>query len=314
MPRRVKLSDHSGKLTSFQEEMPNLVNMRPALLKVPKAPSDSFSVRQDRSTLVNNRWHYHPELELIYFHRGCGTQFVGDNIKRFSAGDLVLVGPNLPHFWRFDQPDSGERLPYSTVVHFRDDCWGRYFLDLPETVALKRLVEKARRGLYVAGRKDREKMAAAMDQIRLAQGLDRLLSLLQCLNALAAVRTHPLSSLGYQPGFSEGEHERMNAIYDYTFQHFRGPVYLEQVAAVAQLVPNSFCRYFKSRTGKTYSQFINEIRVGHACKLLIDGTRSVKQVCFDSGFSNFTSFHETFKRLTGKAPGKYREEYVYSAA
>lgn len=284
--------------------------MRPELLKVPRRPDDSFSVRRDLSNQVNNRWHYHVELELIRFHRGSGTQFVGDNIKRFDAGDIVLVGSNLPHFWRYDHPDPEADAPYSTVIHFREDLWGQSFIDLPEVRAVKGLLDKAGRGILVQGKREQQRLGDLIDKIPAAEGLDRLLRLLGVLSELASTRTLPLSSMGFQPAFSEGESERMNAIYDFTLQRFADNIYLEEVSRVAQLVPNSFCRYFKAKTGKTYSQFVTEIRVGHACKLLIEGKDSIKQVCYASGFNNFTSFNAAFKRTTGKVPQAYQKEFM----
>ena len=140
-------------------------------------------------------------------------------------------------------------------------------------------------------------------KIRLADGVSRITALIECLSAFAASDSlQLLSSIGFRPDFSESENDRINAIYDYTFRHFTEKIYLDQVAVIAGLVPNSFCRYFKSRTGKTYTQFLTEIRIGHACKLLLDNRMSIKQLCFESGFSNFTSFHKNFRLITGKTP------------
>jgi AraC-like DNA-binding protein len=288
--------------------------MRPELLKVPKRPNDSFSVRQDLSNQVNNRWHYHVELELILFHKGSGTQFVGDNIKRFDAGDIVLVGSNLPHFWRYDQSGEEGDAPYSTVIHFREDLWGEAFLELPETRSIKALLDKSQRGILVTGKKEQQRLGELISAIHQSEGLDRLLHLLRALSEFASCKgLHLLSSIGFQPGFSDGEHERINAIYDFTFQHFKRNIYLEEVSRVAQLVPNSFCRYFRFKTGKTYSQFVTEIRVGHACKLLMDNKISIKQVCFECGFNNFTSFNQSFKKITGKVPQAYQREVLGQA-
>lgn len=285
--------------------------MRAELLKVPRKPDDSFSVRQDLSNQVNNRWHYHVELELIHFHRGSGTQFVGDNIKRFEAGDIVLVGPNLPHFWRYDHPDPEADTPYSTVIHFREDLWGTTFLNLPEVRSIRTLLDKAGRGILVQGKREQQRLGNLIAQVRASEGLDRLLRLLGVLSELAtSPRPYLLSSFGYRPTFSEGESERINAIYDFTLQHFPDNIYLEDVSRVVRLVPNSFCRYFKAKTGKTYSQFVTEIRVGHACKLLLEGKDSIKEVCYASGFNNFTSFNAAFRRITGATPQAYQKAFM----
>jgi len=300
--------------------------MKPKLLKVPKTPAHSFSVREDRDPFINNRWHYHAEVELIFFHQGSGTQFVGDHIKRFQPGDIILVGSNLPHYWRYDDVHFNETKPqpvHSTVIHFSENFWGDTFLELPETKPIRSLLEKARRGILVHAR-EKEKIPAPIEKIpapignipahiekiRIADGAGRITALIECLAAFAASDSlQLLSSIGFRPDFSESENNRINAIYDYTFRHFTQNIYLDQVAAIAGLVPNSFCRYFKSRTGKTYTQFLNEIRIGHACKLLLDNRISIKQLCFESGFSNFTSFHKNFRLITGKTPQSYLKEH-----
>jgi AraC-like DNA-binding protein len=286
--------------------------MKPKLLKVPRTPTHSFSVRDDRDPFINNRWHYHSEVELIIFHQGSGTQFVGDHIKRFHPGDIILVGSNLPHYWRYDDNHfklENKRPVHSTVIHFSENFWGDAFLDLPETRQIRGLFERARRGILVHAREEQH-IASLITGIGHTEGVARVVALLECLSAFAASpRLQLLSSIGFRPDFSESENDRINAIYDYTFMHFTRNIYLGQVAAVAGLVPNSFCRYFKSRTGKTYTQFLTEIRIGHACKLLLDNRISIKQLCFESGFNNFTCFHKNFKVITGTTPQLYQREH-----
>jgi AraC-like DNA-binding protein len=286
--------------------------MKPKLLKVPRTPSHSFSVREDRDPFINNRWHYHPEVELIIFHQGSGTQFVGDHIKRFQPGDVILVGSNLPHYWRYDDAYFGEdtqRPVHSTVIHFSENFWGEAFLHLPETKPLRSLFEKARRGILINAREE-DTIPVLIGNIRSSEGMGRIIALIECLSAFAASSHHQLlSSIGFRPDFSEQESHRINAIYDYSFRHFTRKISLDEVAAVAGLVPNSFCRYFRSRTGKTYTQFLTELRVGHACKLLLDNRVSIKQLCYESGFNNFTCFHKNFKELTGKTPQLYQREH-----
>jgi AraC-like DNA-binding protein len=289
--------------------------MKPKLLKVATVPDHSFSVRQDIYPYINNRWHYHEELELIKIHSGSGTQFIGDNIKRFDAGDIVLVGSNLPHYWKFDDvyfKKKSSVKALSTVIHFFENFWGDRFINLPETKPLKTIIEKAKRGILVTG-KEAVKIGALIDKINTTEGLTRLLTLIECLYALSASKNIMLlSSMGFNVDFSDTENERINAIYNYTLSRFTSEIYLEEIAAIAGMVPNSFCRYFKSRTGKTYSQFITELRIGHACRLLIENKFSIKQLCFESGFNNFSCFHKKFRAVTGKSPQKYQQEYIHS--
>ena len=287
--------------------------MRPQLLKVSKGPRHSFSVRQDLVPHVNNRWHYHPEVELIHFKKGEGTQFIGDSIKRFKSGDIVLVGAHLPHYWRFDDvyfEENSKAHADVRVAHFCENFWGDQFLYLPENVNIKLILERARHGLQVTG-KTKQRVAELLEKLLHSDGAGRITLLIEALDAIAGCKQlTSLSSIGFKHDFVESENDRINAIYDYSLVNFKRKIQLEEIASVANISPNSFCRYFKSRTRKTYSQFLIEIRVGHACKLLIENNLSIKQLCYESGFNNFTSFHKYFKIITGKSPLNYQKEFM----
>jgi len=286
--------------------------MRPQLLKVLKGPDRSFSVRRDLFP-INNRWHYHTEVELIHIKKGEGTQFIGDSIKRFKAGDVILVGSNLPHYWRFDDiyyEENTKAVADIRVAHFTENFWGDQFLNLPENLNLKTVLEKARRGLQVTG-KTKQRVAELLENLQEADGPQRIVLLIGALDAIAnAKQLVPLSSIGFKPDLVDNEKDRINAIYEYSIKNFKRKIQLEEIAEVANISPNSFCRYFKSRTRKTYSQFLIELRVGHACKLLIENNQCIKRLCYESGFNNFTSFHKYFKMITGKSPLVYQKEFV----
>lgn len=287
--------------------------MKPQLLKVSTGPAHSFSVRQDLVPHVNNKWHYHPEVELVHFKNGSGTQFIGDNIQPFKSGDVVLVGAHLPHYWRFNDTwyeEDGHTSADTRVVHFCENFWGDHFLLLPENTHIRTLLEKARHGIQVTG-EARQHVAALMERLLHAEGTERIIYLMEALFAIAHCKElAPLSSIGFKPVVSESENDRINAIYEYSLTHFKRKIQLEEIAGVANISPNSFCRYFKARTRKTYSKFLIEIRVGHACKLLIENKLSIKQLCYESGFNNFACFHKYFKDITGKSPLKYQREFV----
>ncbi|HEV8271073.1 MAG TPA: AraC family transcriptional regulator [Chitinophagaceae bacterium] len=286
--------------------------MRPQLLKVSKDPQHSFSVRQDLVPYINNRWHYHAEIELIHFKKGEGTQFIGDSIKQFKAGDVVLVGSNLPHYWRFDDIYFEEDALVTAdvrVAHFCQDFWGSQFLELPENTHIKTILDKAKRGLQVTG-KTREKVAGLLDSLLQATDNQRIILLIEALNMITNCdQLETLSSIGFKYDIKD-EKDRISAIYEYSMKNFKRPIQLEEIAGVANISPNSFCRYFKSRTRKTYSQFLIELRVGYACKLLIENNLSIKQLCYESGFNNFTSFHKYFKMITSKSPLTYQREFM----
>ena len=287
--------------------------MKPQLLKVSTGPSRSFSVRRDTVPYANNRWHYHREVELIHFEKGSGTQFIGDSVYRFSSGDVILVGSNLPHYWSFDSSyldRDATRVADVRVAHFNDDFWGADFLNLPENTSIRQLLTDAKQGIAVHGAA-RTAVQRLLAELLETEGAKRIILLIEALTTIADTKDRALlSSVGFSPQRQHGENDRINNIYDFALQHFRQRISLDEIAEVAGMSSNAFCRYFKSRTGKTFSQFLIEIRVGHACKLLIENDLSVKEICYDAGFRNFAGFHKYFKQITGKSPLNYRRAYL----
>ncbi len=287
--------------------------MKPQLLKVSRDLAYSYSSRRDNMPDINNRWHFHPELELIYFKKGDGTQFIGDNISPFNSGDVMLLGANLPHYWRFDEryfDTEGTTTVDVCVIHFDERFWGDTLLSLPESKRVRCTLEQAVRGIHLSGHEARP-VGLLLEQIINADGIRKITLLLEVLDMIGATDGKTLlASLGFTHNFQEAEKDRIHDIYNYALTHFKKKITLAEIAAVANISPNSFCKYFKSRSRKTFSLFLNEIRVGHACKLLIEDQLPVKEICYESGFYNFASFHQYFKQITGKSPLGYQKSFV----
>lgn len=286
--------------------------MKPQFLKVFKDLTHSFNARVVTRPDINNHWHYHPEFELIYFKSGFGTQFVGDNISSFKAGDIVLLGANLPHYWQFDQcyfdKENGTQVDVC-VVQFNETFWGDTFLNLPENLDIKSTLQTAKRGIKISGEIS-DTVGKLIERIITSEGSRKIMSLMEVLLSIGdSKQSYLLASIGFQHNFQEAEKDRINAIYHYTIDNFKKKISLEEISEVANMSSNSFCKFFKSRSHKTYSQFINEIRVGYACKLLIENNLHVKEVCYESGFNNFASFHKFFKAITGKSPLNYQKSF-----
>lgn len=284
--------------------------MRAKQLFVRRPLEKSFSVRQDGVRNTNSWWHFHSEIELIGFHQGSGLQFVGDSITRFQTGDVVMVGPNIPHCWRYDEVTASDGImePYSTAVHFHPDILGEVFMELPEMADLNQLIEQSTRGLLLR----REGAKCVLDQLvtlNKAEGVYRLIMLLQCLATFSDVqhKVQPLSSVGFDYQIDRTDEDRINKIYSYSFARLGQPIMLEDVADLVGLSRTSFCRFFKQRTGRTYIQFLTEIRIGYVCRQLVEKPqRSVKELCYASGFRNFSSFHDSFRQITGMSPKMYQ--------
>jgi AraC-like DNA-binding protein len=257
--------------------------VKPLLLKVPKGLQKSFSIRQDVVLYFYNRWHYHPELELIHIEQGSGTQFVGDNIQNFQSGDLLLIGPNLPHYWRCDEKyfqRESKLYAQATVVHFSEDIFGKAFLELPENKAISELLFKAKLGMKLSG-EGTEKVKELLRNLLNQTSGNPVISLLQILETLAQCsEVKLLSNTQYQHEYDQYDTDRINQIYQYSISHFQKKISIEEISEVANISLHSFCRYFKSRSRKTYSQFLLELRIGHACKLLSETKLPVAQVCF----------------------------------
>ena len=286
--------------------------MKPQLLKVPVSTESSFSVRQDVVPHFYNRWHYHPEVELLHIEQGSGTQFVGDSIQNFKEGDVLIIGANLPHYWRCDKAYFENRqglFAKATVIHFRENFWGDSFLKLPENRSLLNLMGKTRQGIRFRGETN-EAIKKLLARMLTETGPSRIITLLQILTLGASASEFDLlSTMDYPSHFDEADTDRINQIYAYSIANFQRKITLEEIAAVANMSTNSFCRYFKVRSRKSYSQFLLELRVRHACKLLIEGSLSVGQVCYESGFNQFSGFNKYFKQITGKSPMQYQRTF-----
>ena len=287
--------------------------MKPQLLKISKDQVNSFSARKDVMPDINNRWHYHPEVELIYFKNGSGTQFIGDSISPFLTGDVVLVGANLPHFWQFDNSYFSGQEDISAdinVIHFNENFLGESFLALPENQVIKALLEKSKHGIQIR-QTSGTSIGGLIESIINTDGPRRIMLLLEILTSIYECQEYNLlSSLGFRNDFQASEKDRINKIYNYLIENFKKEISLKEIAAVGNISPNSFCKFFKSRSRKTYTQFIREIRIGHACKLLIDNNLNIKEICYESGFNNFSSFHKHFKLIKGKTPLEYQKNFL----
>jgi AraC-like DNA-binding protein len=286
--------------------------MKPILRKVDSG-NNSFSIREDIYPFLYNHWHYHPEIELTYIRKSTGLRLVGDSMAPFEDGDLVLLGSNLPHMWRSDSIYF-QNIPTLTIeaiaIHFREDFWGNAFMQLPELRQIKEMLDIAKRGLKILG-ETREKVIAAMEQNLHASGSTRIEFLLGILDTISRSGEYTLlSSPGFNKTYDLTTTDKINVIYTYTFNNFKKNISIKDAAEAANLSPNSFCRYFKTRTLKTYWQFLLEIRIGYACKLLIENKESISQICYECGFNNLSNFNRQFKALLKITPLQYAKTYT----
>jgi len=280
---------------------------------VPKSEQCSFALREFQLPAFASPWHFHPEIELAYIVQSRGRRFVGDDLAPFAAGDLVLVGANLPHFWHNDPSDGGRKtLAHSVVIQFREDCFGPDFFALPELTGVQRLLRASGRGLQFTGR-TRDAVATLMLEMRTHTGLEQAIDFLNVLRLLSrAPEPRVLSSAGFVPCLDERAGERINRAYHYVFTHFADRFSYEDVALKAGMSLSAFCHYFKRVTGRTLSDFVKEVRVGHARRLLIETSGTVAEVAYASGFESLSNFNRQFRELTGLNPREYRRRFPHA--
>jgi AraC-like DNA-binding protein len=286
--------------------------MHPILEKVSTDSSNSFALKEEVLPYIKIGWHFHPEYELTLFTESTGKRFIGDHTDNFCPGDLLLLGPHLPHYMRNDaiyyQNDPNLRIR-AIVVHFSKDFIGEKFFEIPEMIAVKKLLQNASRGIQIFG-ETQKKIAPMMESLLLLSGYPRLMCLLDILQCIAHSEERKLlSSLGYQNSFSHNDAERINSVFDYLLQRFTEEISLSAVAAHIHMNTSAFCKFFKNRTGKTFSHILNEIRIGHACKLFIEEGLSVSQVCYSCGYNSLSYFNRKFKTITKYSPMEYRKRF-----
>lgn len=269
---------------------------------------NSFHIRQDSYPRNHNSWHYHEELEFIWVYKGTGTLFIGDCIENFAAGDVALIGPNLPHYWLFENltNDQPEESIDCIVAHFTKDFAGPDFFNLPELNLLKDLLQHSEKGLIIKGNAP-STLDINFKSLLTTDGVQKFTRLLEALAQYAKLPYKKLVSDNYAILNHSNDERRMNDVMDYVRKYYKGKIELSKLANQAKMTKNSFCRYFKYKTGKTPIQFVSEIRVAHACRLLKNTNLSLKEICYDSGFNNFVSFHKTFKEQLALTPTQYRK-------
>lgn len=255
-------------------------------------------------------WHYHPELELNVIHESTGTAFVGDSIERFEPGDVVLVGKNLPHLWLNDEiyfEKDANLVTRAHIIHFFDNFAGGLF-QIPEMADINKLIERAKLGIKFNGRGNSviiEKIAAMID----CTGFRQIMLFIEVLKLLSAHKKYKvLSSLGYTESLTGVNKDRLLPVYEYVINNFKTDIALDTVAGLANMNASSFSRYFTSIHRKTFTQFLNEIRIGCACKLLISD-KHVAAACYQSGFNNISNFNRQFKAIKKITPSDYIRLY-----
>ncbi len=282
--------------------------MKPLVEKLPLSENTSFLARTFRTPEFEVPWHQHIEYELILCREGEGTCYIGNYIGDFKPGDIFFLGSNLPH--TFQKTDK-DQVTSALVVQFKEDFWGTHFMQLPESRQLKKLFAVAMHGLKMNDR-CRQRLIPVLNQLEQAKGFQRIILLCQGLLAIAVGEQYSTLSTQEVQAFKSKNKERIDKILQYTIDHFQEPVSLQEVSKNVSMSIPAFCTYFKKCTKKTYIDFLNEVRIGYACRQLMDTQSNIASICYDSGFNTLANFNKQFLKVKAITPSAYRKTFMGS--
>lgn len=273
----------------------------------------AFVIRELIAPCFDVNWHFHSEYQLFTVLKGRGTRFIGDHMQAFKEGDMVFTGPNLPHLWRSDNSyfDSKNGLEtHGIVIYFPDDFLGNSVFAMDEFAEIAQVLQKSDRGIEITG-KTNQAIRLMMQELIAMKGGQSIIQLLQILNRMVdSADCLPITQAGYINLNKESETDRMGQVYEFVMKNFKEKITLEEVSEIANLSVSAFSRYFKTRVNKSFSDFLSEVRISHACKLLHEEEMNISEISFECGFFTLSNFNKQFKERTGKTPLAYKKDYL----
>ena len=271
-------------------------------------PNKQSFISRKLPLAANPRIHSHKNFELNYITSGTGRRIVGDNISGFKKGDLVLLGPNLPHCWEVLDSEKGVN-PSCITTYFSEGIITSDFFKMPELEKVVDLLKQSNTGIRFKVNNG-SKIKEILEEMTECRGLEYYIGLLKIFNILikAEEREKLSNPMNQSPIFSKNL-EKINKVYEYVFQNIQEGIKLEEASAVLNMAPSSFCRFFKKKTNVTFMEYVKSVRIGIAAKLLAETDKQITQICFESGYNNLANFNHYFKRSLGQTPSDYRKSF-----
>jgi AraC-like DNA-binding protein len=290
--------------------------MKATYQKILLSEGSSFVATRLILPRFHSEYHFHPEFELKYVIESKGKRFVGDTIENFQDGDLIFLGPNIPHYWKNDDIHDQSDLMQSkaVVVMFSEEFLGKDFFSLQEMIPIREILNRSQAGL-VFPNAIHSMIPQMMDDLTRARGPLRIILLLEILAEMTKLGSRKLLTEEFATGtpFLDANSPsfiRLQKVHHYVIKNFHYPLQIEDVAQIANMTPHAFCKYFKKSTKKTFMTFLNELRVCHAKKLLIENRIPISQICTESGFNNISNFNRQFKTGTNMTPSDFKTMYI----
>ncbi|WP_422079551.1 AraC family transcriptional regulator [Ulvibacterium sp.] len=278
----------------------------PALRLINPQSHCSFVIKEEPFDL-NTKWHYHPEIEIMYFRKGKVSAIMGNRFMEFNEGELVLLGQDFPHvIFKHENHKEGDTMPEGVVIQFAHDFLGAHFFQAPEMVKVRSLLWKAKSGILFKT-KETGKVKRFLEGISRKSGPYQLTSLLEILIHLSEEQPMHFLTIEHEYNRSELDERRMRLIKEYIYANFKNKITVADMANLVNMTETSFCRYYKRRTLKSLTRTLNEIRVSYACEMLRKKEANVTEACYQSGFTSPAFFSRTFKKIVGMPPSDYRK-------
>lgn len=308
----VNLTNISTILTLSGLLLSSMHKMKPILA----IPGDNiikgkvFLAKEINLPAFATEFHFHQECQLVYVVESAGRRIIGDSIAYFESGELIFVGANIPHVWHNEKKyfeDKNQLHARSIAVYIEPDLLINTLAAFGDTDNLAAWLRKAQRGIQFSG-DCKDNIIRVMKRMLTEQGLQQTSSFMELITLLLAAKDFQLlASPNYENRYNEKDQSRMDAVFKHIFRHFRREISLDEIAGIASLNTYSFCRFFKSRTQKSFVDFVNELRIGYACKLIQEKEMNIAQLAAECGFNHTTHFNRLFKRQKGITPKEYRK-------
>lgn len=273
--------------------------------KIPKTAEDTLIIQEDRNWILYDQFHQHEEMQISMIIEGKGTVLVGDTFIEFKKNDIIIFGSNIPHVWRSIRT---KKESYMISLYFTKESFGDTFFELPEFEGLHSFFQNAQYGIKMLSKK--KKLRKLFTEISKTNNrLIRFTIFMRILHAIREARSQPISSFLSKKIYSDHEGKRMASVLESVMNNFNKEFSLKDAADLASMTPNAFCRYFKQRTNKTFFQFLIEVRIENACRLLASKKEiTISEASFSSGFKNLSNFNRKFKEIKGVTPSHYKKK------
>jgi len=280
--------------------------MKAELEYISNQPMNSFLVKyveREHRLDFKSVYHYHPEYDLIWTLKGNGRRFIGSDISNYQPDELIFLGKNIPHCWITPEPSK------QMVVQMKEDFLGIDFLNTPECIDLKHMLENSYKGFQFFG-KTKTKTQKKLEQLYMMSSFPRLLLLLEILNDLAqSDEFEYLSNDTFETASDQKEINRIQTIYNFLHQNYTESIKLEDAMNLVNLSKSAFCKFIKRKTNKTFSQIVNQIRIQKAAELLIETNKPIMEICYDVGYNDPSYFFKLFQKEMQVSPKQFRLSY-----